>query len=142
MGAAIVAIFVVVFLVVLLGQSRRQAKDVEAMEKLLASGSPAQALLLSVSGVNTTFQRGTQRYERRLLKLDIEEPGQEPYEVHALQLIPAYLSQYALPGATFEVRVDQRKRGKVALVGPCAGFSPEFTGGNLEPRLFLPTSRL
>lgn len=142
MGPAVVGVFLLVFLVVFLVHANKQANDVKAMEQLLASGSPAQALLLSVSRVNTTFQRGTQSYEQRLLRLDIEEPGKEPYEVNVLQLIPAYLSRYTLPGATFEVRVDPGRRGKLALVGPCAGFSPEFTGGNLSPGLFYPTTRL
>jgi hypothetical protein len=57
------------------------------------------------------------RFERRDVLLDVELPGEPPYEVKTSVLVPANLVRDVLPGATVELRIDSRSRTNIAIVG-------------------------
>jgi hypothetical protein len=92
---------------------------------LLQGGVPARGILLKV---------GTQRnakgtavpgfYEVRAVTIDVEVPGQAPYQCDCTLYVPANLRRLVLPGATLELRLDPRApRSNIALFGPGVGLS-------------------
>ncbi|MGZ3474613.1 MAG: hypothetical protein ACXWUG_10185 [Polyangiales bacterium] len=86
-----------------------------------ADGILGRGLILQAS--STPSGRSTvngQRYESRALVLDVELPGQQPYEVSITPLIPRVVE--ALPGVAVDVRVDPKDPTNVSIVGP-AGSS-------------------
>jgi hypothetical protein len=66
---------------------------------------------------------GLRRFERRGVVIDVEIPGEPPYELTANPYIPKNLSRVVLPGATVELRVHPRDRSQIAIVGPGVGFA-------------------
>ncbi|HEY0254598.1 MAG TPA: hypothetical protein VGC41_23890 [Kofleriaceae bacterium] len=87
-------------------------------------GLSARGILLQVSNVPMgTVGVGLQKLVRRQVYIDIEIPGQPPYEASVTALIPLNLVADVVPGATVELRVDQKDRFNIAIVGPGAGFA-------------------
>ena len=117
---------------------------VAEFDRLVASGLPARGILLKVSATATRAgSAGVRRFERRAVLLDVELPGQAPYEVSLSPLIPTNLSRDVLPGATVELRVDRSDRSKIAIVGPgvalaAAGFLPPADQQILSTQLAPP----
>lgn len=142
MSDALPILLVLLVLGFVLHTARKQAKLIKALEGLSKTGIPARALLLEVSSTRVVVRSGWKTYERRKLTIDLEISGSEPCELSLNQLIPAHLARYVLPGASLEVRVDPKDPKHLAIVGPCAGFSPAFTEGLLSPELFLPSSQI
>src|ERR1700752_3825294 len=68
-------------------------------------GTPARGILLAVASTGT--RSGTNQESRRVT-IDIEVPGQPPYEVTTVATFPTCLRGDVLPGATVELRVDPR----------------------------------
>jgi Cu/Ag efflux pump CusA len=62
------------------------------------------------------------RVESRQVVLDVEIPGQAPYEVTTNVLVPLNLRADVMPGATVELRVDPKNNRTIAIVGPGSGF--------------------
>jgi hypothetical protein len=84
------------------------------------AGTPARGILLAVAPIGNRV--GTNQ-ESRLVTIDIEIPGQPPYEVRTLARFPTCLRGDVLPGATVELRVHPRSRTEpVRIVGPGVGF--------------------
>ena len=84
-------------------------------------GTPARGILLAVSSTGTRV--GTNQ-ESRQVTIDIEVPGQPPYEVRTVARFPTCLRGDVLPGATVELRVNPRSRtAPVSIVGPGVGFA-------------------
>lgn len=83
-------------------------------------GTPARGILLAVAATGT--KSGT-NFESRQVTIDIEVPGQPPYEVRTLARFPTCLRADVLPGATVELRVHLKNRNApVSIVGPGVGF--------------------
>lgn len=83
-------------------------------------GTPARGILLAVD--STGFKAGT-NLESRRVTIDVEIPGQPPYEVRTVARFPTCLRADVLPGATVELRVNPRNRNApVSIVGPGVGF--------------------
>ncbi len=55
--------------------------------------------------------------------MDIEIPGQPPYEATVTPLVPTNLVRDVLPGATVELRIDPKRPTQLAIVGPGVGFN-------------------
>lgn len=84
------------------------------------SGTPARGILLAVAPTGTRV--GTNQ-ESRQVTIDIEIPGQPPYEVRTMATFPTCLRGDVLPGATVELRVHPNNRSAmVRIVGPGVGF--------------------
>jgi hypothetical protein len=92
---------------------------------LLQGGVPARGILLKVGTQRNA--RGTANpgfYEVRAVTIDVELPGQAPYQCDCTLYVPANLRRLVLPGATLELRVDPRApRSNIALFGPGVGLS-------------------
>lgn len=89
---------------------------------LVKSGLPAKGILLQVAPTSTVTGTLGNRIETRRVKLDVELPGEAPYEVSTLVYIPVNLRNDVLPGATVELRVNPKKRSDIAIVGPGVGI--------------------
>lgn len=98
------------------GRSRAQQAATLSTNGVLGRALILQAAA-TVSGRATV---GGQRFEMRNLILDIELPGQAPYEISVTPMIPRIVE--ALPGASVDVRVDPKSPNDVLIVGP-AGSS-------------------
>lgn len=108
-----------------------------ANTKLMKTGLIARGILLrvdipltrwSAEGVRPTFRQFR-------LNIDVELPGQPPYEIDQLVSFPTNMGKLILPGSTVELRVDPKNRKNVLIVGPgvnlAAGFfNPALQGGS------------
>jgi hypothetical protein len=93
-------------------------------KRLFSSGVPARGILLSVSSQSFgSVGVGLFKFQQRQVEIDIEIPGQAPYEINVIALVPLNLVADVLPGATVEVRVDPRNQNNIAIVGPGVGFN-------------------
>jgi hypothetical protein len=98
------------------------------------SGLQAHGIVLSASrfaGSKSTVNG--MRYETRDIRLDVEIPGRDPYEVSVSPLIPRICEVY--PGTRLDLRVDPRNPNGITVIGPAgsAGWIDEmptiFPGG-------------
>ncbi|MFT3698809.1 MAG: hypothetical protein QM831_37025 [Kofleriaceae bacterium] len=108
------------------------SKGGASYNRVLKSGIPARGILLNVSAMTQqAVGTGFSKLQRRLVRIDVEIPGQAPYEASMTALIPLNLINDIVPGATVEVRVDPKNRANVVIVGPGTGFSAAAlqTGG-------------
>jgi hypothetical protein len=88
--------------------------------KLLTSGLVARGILLRVDIPLTRWaaEGGRQNWQKRRLRIDVELPGQPPYEIDDWVQFPTNMSGAILPGATVELRVDPKKHKRVVISGP------------------------
>ena len=118
-GAIVFLILVIFFVVRPMVRAARGA-GMSFGGSLGLDGTPARGILLAVAPTGTRV--GT-NYESRLVTIDIEVPGQPPYEVRTLARFPTSLRADVLPGATVELRVNPKSRtAPVSIVGPGVGF--------------------
>jgi hypothetical protein len=117
----IVAMLVIGFVILLVMGAAKRAPTGQ-YDWLLNNGIPARGILLMVASTGTKMGTPARRYEVRQVRIDIEIPGREPYEVNATPAIPINLVRDVLPGATVELRVDPRNPSNIAIVGPGTGF--------------------
>lgn len=124
-GAVLGLVFIVIIVAIVLGKGA-----VGGYDRLISSGTPARGILLSVTSYSNRVQGSTtqRRFVSRSVTIDVEVPGQAPYEVTTNLIIPSNLDRDILPGATVELRVDPRNPSRMAIVGPGAGFSPIVLG--------------
>lgn len=109
-----IGVFALVFFAVwLVG---RAAGTAGGRDALIARGVSARGLILKASQWSTESAQGLQRFEVRKLLLDVEIPGEAPYEVSVSPLIPRICE--ACPGAALDLRIDPKNRQNVAIVGP------------------------
>jgi hypothetical protein len=102
--------------------------------KILARGLILQA---DASSTETTV-RG-QRFELRTLTLDVEVPGQAPFEIRVTPRIPRIVE--ALPGATLDLSLDPSNPNELEILGPAgaadwiraAAAVPGQTWGPAQP---------
>jgi hypothetical protein len=88
------------------------------------NGLPARGILLQVSSTRgSSIGTGSTRSEYRQMRVDVEVPGQPPYEVSGSVKYPANLARDVLPGAQVELRVSKRDKNTIEIVGPAVGFS-------------------
>ncbi len=98
-----------------------------------ASGTVlGRGIVLNVTAQpSSTGGQGLSRYEVRIVRMDIEVPGQRPFEVNTQATIPARFVQDVLPGATVAVMVNPKSPGTVQVIGPgmaVPAFSIATTG--------------
>jgi len=113
MPFAILFVIFVVFVVVL------KAKG-GGRNALLQRGVLAHGIILQADQFATETTYLGQRFELRNLTLDVEVPGQAPYEVRFQARVPRIVE--ALPGATLDLRVNPSSQSSIEIVGP-AGSS-------------------
>jgi len=93
-------------------------------QRLSRTGVPARGILLSVSSMPSgSVGVGLNKLQQRQVYIDVEIPGEPPYELSVVALIPLNLVADVLPGATVELRVDPKNRNQVVIVGPGVGFN-------------------
>lgn len=90
---------------------------------LASNGMPARGIMLSVSATGRRTSSSGQRYEIRSARVDVEAPGQPPYEIRTDVYIPSNLVRDVLPGSTMELRIDPSNPGSVLVIGPDVGFA-------------------
>lgn len=91
-------------------------------DRLVKNGIPARGILLQVAPRGVRAGTRTRPFEQRQVYIDIEIPGQPPYEINASPIIPLNLVRDVLPGATVELRIDRGNRSNMAIIGPGVGF--------------------
>jgi hypothetical protein len=115
--------FIVVFLIIfVLKKANTIAVGGNRYDVLVARGIPARGILLSVASTGTKAGTQARRFEVRQVRIDVEIPGQAPYETNATPWIPINLVRDVLPGATVELRVDPKNPSNMAIIGPGTGF--------------------
>jgi hypothetical protein len=118
------AIVVIVVLVVVLLVRAASGSTATSYDAIARRGVPARGILLSVaSRANSTVGLPQRRFQLRDVVIEVEVPGQEPYEVSATPYIPTNLVRDVLPGATVELRVDPKNPNQIVIVGPGVGFN-------------------
>jgi len=129
-GLVFIAIFaLIVFFVVKAANAANKAMQAEL--NLVNTGIPAQGIFLQVAPTGTRQLINGYRYERRSVVLDVELPGQPPYQLGAMPLIPVSMIRSVLPGVSVQLRIDPKNSQSVAIVAP----------GNLPPSYFLQAPR-
>lgn len=103
--------------------------------KLLANGLIAKGILLRVDIPATRWaaEGGRMAWQRRRLRIDVEVPGQPPYEVDTMVQFPSNMSQTILPGATVELRVDPKKKDRLVISGPGVALGAGFFNPTSNP---------
>ena len=115
-----IILFVVVIFLVIKAAGGSQGQ----YQRLSRGGVPARGILLSVSSMPLgSVGVGLNKLQQRQVYIDVEIPGEQPYELSVVALIPLNLVADVLPGATVELRVDPRNRNQVVIVGPGVGFN-------------------
>ena len=120
MGAVFGLIVIAVIVMVIKGAAGGGSTG--QYDRLLATGVPARGILLQVSSTGTKVGAVSRRFELRTVSIDVEIPGQAPYEIRATPVIPLNLVRDVLPGATVELRVDPTNPANMAIIGPGTGF--------------------
>jgi len=114
---------IVVFLIILVIKGASSVSlGGNSYDSLVARGIPARGILLSVAPMGTKTGTRLRRFEVRQVRIDVEIPGQAPYETNATPWIPINLVRDVLPGATVELRVDPKNPSNMAIIGPGTGF--------------------
>jgi hypothetical protein len=127
-GAIVPIIFTVIPIGLVLLLVWRQGKQIGELDRLAATGTPARGLVLQVAPQRTGRVAWNGRsFEQRSVVLEVEIPGQAPYEISLQPLIPQAMARNVLPGATIDLRVDPANPQNIAIVLP-GGFSPAFVG--------------
>lgn len=88
-------------------------------------GIPARGILLWVAAQpsgSTGYSVAT-KLQQRMAQLDVEIPGQPPYEVTTTISIPLNLVSDVVPGATVELRVSGFNSSNITVVGPGIGIA-------------------
>ncbi len=134
----IVALLVIGFIVFTVVKS---AGGATSFDRLRKSGTPARGILLRVAPQGTRTARVPVSIENRRVRVDVEIPGQAPYEVDAVASFPANLRGDVLPGATVELRVDPKNRNALAIVGPGATFAAALLLGPQTASTETPADR-
>jgi|GEM_PF-5279918 len=115
--SVVIIFFVIVVFVVLVNILSTSPASVAA------NGIPARGILLSVNKLPTgKVGTGASRYETRQVQIDIEIPGQAPYELDTIAYVPANMVDDVLPGATVALRLGKKDRTYVVIAGPGVGF--------------------
>ena len=126
LDSSIVAVIVVVcvalplvFIVLFMGKMRRRVRE---EQRLLATGTPGQARVLSMQHGGAVLKMGAQRHISLVLSLEVHVQGRAPYTIQ----IQKYISELNLAlfqqGAWINVRVDPMNPNSLAIAG--AGSAP------------------
>lgn len=127
MGGLVVFAIFIFFIVLVVRANGAAQRAIAAQLALVQSGIPAQGILLQVDPTGTRQMFNGWPYERRGVTLDVEMPGQPPYQLRTTPLFPVSMMRSVLPGVSVQLRVDPKNAQVVAVVGP----------GNLPPSYFL-----
>ena len=109
-------------------------RNAGANNRLMRSGLIARGILLRVDIPLTRWSAEgvRQAFRRFRLRIDVELPGQAPYEIDQLISFPTNMGKLILPGSTVELRVDPKNRKNVMIAGPGVGLSAAFFNPALQ----------
>lgn len=140
MGAIVAIVFTAVPIVLVIALISAQMKQIREQEQLAATGVPASGLVLQVARTGMKFSMNGRTYDQRSLVLEVDIPGQPPYEVSVQPLIPRGMLRNILPGATIDIRVDPMNPQRVAVVlpGNMSAFGAQGPQGGY-PQGYAPT---
>lgn len=125
------AVVLIIFgLIFVLSSSGSSSSAVTQVDQLAVNGTPARGLVLSASSIATGVNMNGRRFDRRTVVLDVEVPGQAPYEINTDVLFPRGIVE-ALPGSSLELRVDPQNPSNVAVLGPGGLTGPWLANGPL-----------
>jgi hypothetical protein len=133
-GAAVFVSVLILWLVIFLARSAGNSSATSGYANVASRGIPARGILLSVASTGTKIGTAPMRYDQRVVTIDVEIPGEPPYEITTTATIPLNLVRDVLPGATVELRVDSARRDQISIVGPGAGFAMFALGQGTDPR--------
>jgi hypothetical protein len=113
----------------------RAGKGPKTFAQVAQSGARGRALVLQSSMPTSGFTMNGRRWLRTTMTLDIEVPGQQPYQVTGSFLLPRGLVE-AVPGSSLEVAVDMNNRmsaDSVSVLGPGGFTGPWLNVGPPNP---------
>src|SRR5437660_1424750 len=102
------------------------------LDSIEATGTPARGLVLTCSPYVIGVTINQRRFEKRTMTLDVEIPGQAPYQSSGDFLVPRGLVD-AIPGASLELAVDPSNPDKIAVLGPGGFTGPWLRLGPPQP---------
>jgi len=127
-----VLFFIVIAVIVVVAIKGSSGGSYDTIAK---NGKPARGILLQVASTGTSVRQTGLRLEARSMTIDVEVPGEAPYEVRGTTTFPAVIRADVLPGATVELRVDRKKRLNVVIIGPAVGVGSAFLPQPSQPAL-------
>jgi hypothetical protein len=83
----------------------------------------ARGILLQVNTASRRIWMSGVRLEQRQMRIDVEIPGREPYEISTTANFPTNLVRDLVPGAQVEMRVSGTNSSQVYIVGLGAGYA-------------------
>ncbi len=123
-GIAIVVVVLVLWVIIKAAGSGNASSTASGYNAISAKGISGRGILLAVSNMSIgSVGTGLFKMQQRSVTIDIELPGQAPYQATVIALIPMNLVRDVLPGATVEIRVDPRDSTNIAIIGPGVGFN-------------------
>jgi hypothetical protein len=126
-------IFVAFVIFVIAAQNKNpRVAAVRNFQKLETSGRRGRALVLYASQLATGTTSYGQRYLLRSMTLEIEIPGEPPYEVSGTFAVPRGLVE-PIPGSSLEVSVDPSDNSQLAVLGPGGFTGPWLSTGVPQP---------
>jgi hypothetical protein len=105
-----------------------------ANTRLMNTGRVARGILLRVDIPLTRWsaEGGRTNFRTFGMRIDVELPGQAPYEIDRQVSFPTNMGKLILPGATVELRVDPKNKNNVLIVGPGVNLSAAFFNPALQ----------
>lgn len=123
MEVAIIAVIIIV-IVVVQTIAKSSGGGTPTYANIVKRGVPARGILLQVNATPSgTVGIAPMRYQMRFMTMDIEIPGQAPYQAQVTPFIPTNLAASILPGASVELRINPKQPTQIAIIGPGAGFN-------------------
>jgi len=122
--AVAVIVGVVILFVIVKAMTTSAGASMSTSAGRAQRGTPARGILLWVATTPSGSVGITPwKCQLRTVVMDIEIPGQPPYEATVTVRIPTNLVRDVLPGATVELRVNPKRPSDIAIVGPGVGFN-------------------
>ncbi len=138
-GIIVFVVFVTVFIWIVVAAARRKAAGIggiggaASFDRLANSGIRARALVLASSNVATGMTVGGRRFEQRVMTLEIEIPGRDPYVIaQGTFMVPRGLVE-PVPGSSLDVAVHPRDPNNVSVIGPGGLSGPWLNFGPPNP---------
>jgi hypothetical protein len=132
MGALFMLVFVMIILIPVIISSRAKTAPVRQYLSLESGGVRGRALVLASMQMSWGVTLGMRRFTRRQMTLEIELPGQAPYDITDQFLVPRGIVE-PIPGSSLEVAVGGPSGSQVAILGPGGFTGPWLNFGPPQP---------
>lgn len=126
---AIVVVSVGLPLILLIIFMRRMGRRVREEQRLLATGTPGQARVLTMQHGGAVMKMGAQRHISVVMSLEVHVQGRAPYTIQLQKFISELNLALVQQGAWIAVRVDPMNPNSLAIAGAGSAPSAGMAGG-------------